>query len=119
MVRPFRFALQAQPKDRASWLDLARRAEDAGFSTLQTADHLGNTDPFVPLVAAASVTTTLRVCPLVINNELHNPGLLARTAATVDLMTDGRLELGLGTGYAESEHRLEPPLGRQVRSHPR
>jgi probable F420-dependent oxidoreductase len=118
MPRPFRFALQAIPSgSRQEWLDLARRAEDAGFSTLHTADHLGTVDPFAPLVAAAAATTTLRFGPLVINNELHNPALLARTAASVDLMTDGRLELGIGTGYAESEHRalnipISPPAER-------
>jgi probable F420-dependent oxidoreductase len=116
-TRPFRFALQAIAKDRSSWLDLARQAEDAGFATLQTADHLGSPDPFLPLVAAAAVTTTLRFGPLVINNELHNPVLLARAAATVDLLTDGRLELGIGTGYAEGEHRqanipIAPPRER-------
>jgi probable F420-dependent oxidoreductase len=118
--RPFRFALQAMPTDsRAAWQDLARKAEDLGFATLQTADHLGLADPFSPLVSAADVTTTLRVGTLVINNELHNPVLLARQAATVDLLSDGRLELGLGTGYALDEHEamaipLSPP-GERVR----
>ncbi len=68
-------------------------------------------------MSAADVTTTLRVGPLVINSALHNPGLLARQAATVDLLTDGRLELGLGAGYAQSEHDavgipLPPPRER-------
>ena len=67
-------------------------------------DHLGIVDPFTPLVSAADVTTTLRVGQLVINNALHHPVLLARQAATVDLLTDGRLELGLGTGWAQAEH---------------
>jgi len=84
---------------------------------LQTADHFGIADPFLPLVSAADVTTTLRVGPLVINGALHNPALLARQAATVDLFTDGRLELGLGAGYAQSEHDavgipLPPPSER-------
>ena len=119
-LRPFRFALQAVPTEsRAAWQDLARQAEDLGFATLQTADHLGLPDPFTPLVSAADVTTTLRVGPLVLNNELHNPVLLARQAATVDLLSEGRLELGLGTGYALDEHQamaipLSPP-GERVR----
>jgi probable F420-dependent oxidoreductase len=112
--RPFRFALQSMPTDRTTWQDLARKAEDLGFSTLQVADHLGAADPFSPLVSAADVTTTLRVGTLVLNNELHHPVLLARQAATVDLLSDGRLELGLGTGYALGEHTamnipLSPP----------
>jgi probable F420-dependent oxidoreductase len=84
---------------------------------LQTADHFGIADPFLPLVSAADATTTLRVGPLVVNSAFHNPGLLARQAATVDLLTDGRLELGLGAGYAQSEHDsvgipLPPPRER-------
>jgi alkanesulfonate monooxygenase SsuD/methylene tetrahydromethanopterin reductase-like flavin-dependent oxidoreductase (luciferase family) len=66
------------------------------------------------LLVAPDVTVRLRLGPLVINNELHNPVLLARTAATVDLLTDGRLELGTGSGYAVAEHRsigspISPP----------
>jgi probable F420-dependent oxidoreductase len=117
-VRPFRFALQAIPQgSRADYQEVARKAEALGYSTLQTADHFGMADPFLPLVTAADVTTTLRVGPLVINSALHNPALLARQAATVDLLTDGRLELGLGAGYAQFEHDtvgipLPPPRER-------
>jgi probable F420-dependent oxidoreductase len=104
-VKPFRFAVQAVPRGtRREWQDLARRVEALGYSTLQVPDHLGIVDPFTPLVSAADVTTTLRVGQLVINNALHHPVLLARQAATVDLLTDGRLELGLGTGWAQAEH---------------
>ena len=104
-VKPFRFALQAVPRgSRSEWQDLARKAEALGYSTLQVPDHLGIVDPFSPLVSAADVTTTLRVGQLVINNALHHPVLLARQAATVDMLTDGRLELGLGTGWAQAEH---------------
>ena len=117
-MRPFRFAVQALPRGtRAEWQDLARKAEALGYSTLQTADHFGIVDPFSPLVSAADVTSTLRLGPLVINNALHHPGLLARQAAAVDLLTDGRLELGLGTGWAQAEHDalgipLPPPRER-------
>jgi probable F420-dependent oxidoreductase len=55
-------------------------------------------------MVAAEATTRLRVGPLVLNNEFHHPALLARTAATVDRLTGGRLVLGLGTGYTQSEH---------------
>jgi probable F420-dependent oxidoreductase len=104
-VKPFRFALQAVPRgSRSEWQDLARKAEALGYDTLQVPDHLGIVDPFSPLVSAADVTTTLRVGQLVINNALHHPVLLARQAATVDLLSDGRLELGVGTGWAQAEH---------------
>ena len=105
MMKPFRFALQALPRGtRGEWQDVARKAEALGYSTLQTADHVGVVDPFTPLVSAAAATSTLRVGPLVVNNALHHPVLLARQAATVDLLTDGRLELGLGVGWAQAEH---------------
>ena len=120
-MKPFRFALQALPRGtRAEWQDVARRAEALGYATLQTADHLGIADPFTPLVSAAEATSTLRVGPLVINNALHHPVLLARQAATVDLLTEGRLELGLGVGWAQAEHDasgipLPPPAERVSR----
>jgi probable F420-dependent oxidoreductase len=67
-------------------------------------DHIGSVDPFIPLMVAAGATTALRVGPLVLNNEFHHPVMIARTAATVDRLTGGRLVLGLGTGYTQSEH---------------
>jgi probable F420-dependent oxidoreductase len=113
--RLFRFALQQLALDDAGLIaTAARRAEVLGYDELFTFDHLGAVDPFVPLVVAAAATTTLRLGPLVLNNELHHPVLLARTAATVDRMTGGRLVLGIGTGYAQAEHDaagipLRPP----------
>lgn len=90
--------------DREAVVSAARLAEDLGYDELYSYDHLGSVDPFVPLVVAAEATSTLRVGPLVLNNEFHHPALLAREAATVDRMIGGRLVLGVGTGYAESEH---------------
>jgi probable F420-dependent oxidoreductase len=102
---PFRFALQAQELcDRDGIVALARRAEELGYEELYSYDHVGAVDPFAPLVVAAEATTRLRVGPLVLNNELHHPALLARTAATVDRLTGGRLVLGIGAGYMQSEH---------------
>lgn len=82
----------------------ARRIETLGYEELYSFDHVGSVDPFIPLMVVAEATTTLRVGPLVLNNEFHHPALLARTAATVDRLSGGRLVLGLGTGYAQSEH---------------
>ncbi len=105
MVRPFRFAVQALALgDHDAIVAAAVQAEDLGYDELYSYDHLGAVDPFVPLVVAAEATTTLRVGPLVLNNELHHPALLARTAATVDRLSGGRLVLGIGTGYAQAEH---------------
>jgi probable F420-dependent oxidoreductase len=95
----------------------ARQAEDLGYQEFYSHDHLGTVDPFVPLIIAAEAPSALRVGPLVLNNEFHHPALLARTVATADQMTGGRVVLGVGTGYAQSEHdamslELRPPGAR-------
>jgi probable F420-dependent oxidoreductase len=121
VARPFRFAVQAMDlSDHDAVVSAARQAEDLGYEELYSFDHLGTVDPFVPLVVAAEATSTLRVGPLVLNNEFYHPALLARTAATVDRLSGGRLVLGVGTGYAQSEHdsmqvELRPPPRRVER----
>lgn len=121
MQKPFRFAVQTGPfADPTALADHARMVEDLGYDELWSADHIGAVDPFLPLLAAAHATTTLRVGPLVLNNEFHNPVLLARSAATLDALTGGRLILGLGTGFMQSEHdaadiELRPPARRVTR----
>ena len=105
MAKPFRFALQGRNLgDREGLVTAARQGESLGYEELFSFDHIGTVDPFIPLMVAAEATTRLRVGPLVLNNEFHHPALLARTAATVDRLTGGRLVLGLGTGYTQSEH---------------
>ncbi len=134
MNRSFRFAVQGAPfADPDALADHARHVESLGYDELFSFDHVGADparagsrdgpaaiDPFVPLVVAALATERLRVGPLVLNNEFHHPVLLARTAATVDRATAGRLVLGLGTGYDESEHDaigspIRPPGPRVTR----
>ncbi len=130
MTRPYRFAVQGGPlADLEALPDFARHVESLGYEELYSYDHIGGAagssggdkiDPFVPLVVAATATERLRVGPLVLNNEFHQPVLLARTAATVDRMTAGRLVIGLGTGYAEDEHDamgspIRPPGPRVTR----
>lgn len=112
MTRPFRFGVQRLDYgDPGKIAAFARRAEQLGYDELFSYDHIGAEDPFAPLLVAAAATDTLRVGPLVLNNELHHPVLLARTAATVDRMSGGRLVLGLGAGYAQSEHdAIDVPL---------
>lgn len=100
--------------DRESVRNAAVQAEDLGYEELYSFDHLGAVDPFIPLMVAAEATSTLRVGPLVLNNEFHHPALLARTVATVDRLTGGRVVFGIGTGYAQREHdamgmELRPP----------
>jgi probable F420-dependent oxidoreductase len=105
MVHPFRFAVQGRNLgDHDALVSLAISVESLGYDELFSFDHIGTVDPFIPLMVAAEATTRLRVGPLVLNNEFHHPALLARTAATADRLTAGRLVLGLGTGYTQSEH---------------
>jgi probable F420-dependent oxidoreductase len=105
--RPFRFGLQVMgATSRRAWQDEARRAEDLGFDTVLVPDHIadGLLSPMVALATMAEATTRLRVGTLVSNNDFRHPALLAREAATIDLLTDGRLELGLGAGHAAPEY---------------
>jgi probable F420-dependent oxidoreductase len=88
---------------RMEWVDRVRRLDDQGHDVLLMPDHLGLWPPFTPLVAAAEASDRLRFGTLVLNNEFWNPVLLAREAAAVDVLTGGRLELGLGAGHAALE----------------
>jgi len=85
------------------WREKALRYEAAGFEYLQVADHVGFFDPFAAAVAAANVTSRLRVASLVLNIGFWNPLLLARASVTAALLTDGRFVLGLGAGHAQVE----------------
>lgn len=106
MTRPFRFGIQASSATSGAMLrETARRAEGAGYSVLAIADHLGVVDPFVACTTAAESTSTLRVGTNVLNIDFHPVTTLARACATLDLVSDGRFELGLGTGYALDEYR--------------
>jgi probable F420-dependent oxidoreductase len=79
---------------------LARKVEDLGYATLLLPDHFNDQlAPFPALIAAANATRTLRVGSFVFDNDYRHPTVLAKEAATVDLLTDGRLELGIGAGY--------------------
>lgn len=93
---------QARPAGELA--DLARRLEDQGYDQLQVADHLGFVAPFPALAVAAAATTRLGLGTLVANNDFWNPVLLAREAATLALLSDGRFELGLGAGHAQVEY---------------
>lgn len=107
MSRPFRFGVVTTSiESRAMWWDRARRLEAEGWSTLLVTDHLGRLSTFASLVSAADATSELRVGSLVINNDLFHPLRLAQEAATVDLLSDGRLELGLGSGWKRPEYQL-------------
>ena len=98
--RPFRFGVvAAQARSGEAWAATARRAEELGFSTLLVPDTVGPTlSPFVALAHAAASTSRLRVGTYVLAADFRNPVLVAREAATLDLLSGGRVELGLGAG---------------------
>jgi probable F420-dependent oxidoreductase len=104
--RRFRFGLQTNTAPSGKeWADLARRAEDLGYSTMFLPDHFG--DQFAPipaLMAAAAATTTLRVGTLVHDNDYKHPLVLAKELATIDVLSNGRVEVGLGAGWMKSDY---------------
>ena len=106
MSRSFRFGLvAAYAPSRSAWVGIARRAEELGYSTLLIPDRTsaGLLAPMPALAVAASATTSLRVGSYVFCNGYRHPVLLAREAASLDLLSDGRFELGLGAGVSPSE----------------
>jgi probable F420-dependent oxidoreductase len=108
---PFRFGVinetMAAP---APWLESARRAEALGYRTFLLRDHFvpdyfgDQYAPLIALMAAASATTTLRVGTMVLGNDYRHPALLAKEAATLDVLSGGRFELGIGAGWLRSEY---------------
>lgn len=110
-MRPFRFGLiNEQMKAPSEWVAHVQRAEALGYATFLLRDHFVPDffgDQYAPLVAlmlAASVTTRLRVGTMVICNDYRHPVMLAKEAATLDLLSGGRFELGLGAGWLRNEY---------------
>jgi probable F420-dependent oxidoreductase len=119
MARPFRFAVQSfSAPDAKTWRERARRVEALGYSALHLADHFLGPGPAlastqhplqelaaVPAMAmAAEATSTLRIGCRVFCNDYRHPVILAKEAATLDLLSDGRLELGVGAGWLRAEY---------------
>jgi probable F420-dependent oxidoreductase len=104
--RPFRFGIQASTApDRASWVSLAQRMEAYGYSTLTMPDHFGNQlAPLPAMMTALDATTDLRVCALVFDNDYKHPVVLAKELATMDVLSGGRMEIGLGAGWMVSDY---------------
>lgn len=100
----FRFGVGVtRARSRTELVDGARRAEALGFDVLHVPDHLGGPAPFPVMTAIAMGTTTLRVGTFVINSAFYRPALLARDVAALHDLSEGRFELGLGTGYVKEE----------------
>lgn len=119
MQRPFRFSVQAfEATSAKQWTELARQAEDLGYSTLFTTDHYFgpgeisatsghrpvDVAPLSAMMSAAAVTERLRVGCRVSCVDYHNPVVLAKELATIDLLSEGRLEAGLGAGWVAAEY---------------
>ena len=104
--RPFRFTIQASRLPHPDALvPLARKAEDLGVAVLTVADHLDDQlAPLAALMAAADATTTLRVGSLVLANDYRHPVMLAKEAATIDVLSGGRLEFGIGAGWLTHDY---------------
>jgi probable F420-dependent oxidoreductase len=104
VAKDFRFSLSMRFfKSREALLEKAKRAENAGFDVLCVPDHLGAAAPFPTLTAVAMVTTRMRVSMYVLNAAFYKPALLSRDLQALDVLSDGRLEIGLGTGYVREE----------------
>jgi probable F420-dependent oxidoreductase len=105
-MKPFRFAAGIRSTEtRAEFVDGVREVERLGYSALMLSDHL--VDQFAPIAAlgvVAAVTSTLRLGTFVFNNDLRHPVVLAQELATLDRLSDGRLEIGIGAGWNKPEY---------------
>jgi probable F420-dependent oxidoreductase len=117
----FRFGLQSTARDVGGVRNDARNAELAGFDVFQVGDHIGAwVSPLTSLAAAAEVTERITVGTLVLNNDLRHPLVLAQELATLDRLSDGRVEVGIGAGHSFTEYAaaglpFDPPAVRKER----
>ena len=121
-MRRFRFAVTAtRAGSAAEWAAKAREIEELGYEVLLVTDHLSpQLAPMPALMAAATATSRLRVGSFVFANDYRNPVMLAKEAATVDLLSGGRLEFGLGAGWSTPDYEMlgiayDPPGVRVAR----
>lgn len=112
MTKPFRFGVVSAASSRDQWVGLARRAEELGYSTLMMPDRLMmGLGIITALTVAAEATTTLHVGSYVFANDYRHPALLAKEIATLDVLSNGRVELGIGAGVGgEDYERLGIPF---------
>src|SRR5207244_11252164 len=107
MKRPFRFSVSRGDAASATVLgESARRAESLGYSTFVLSDHLLKLlAPNVALAVVAAATKTLRIGHFVLNNDLRHPAVLHQELASLDVLSEGRLEIGIGAGWNEPEYK--------------
>jgi probable F420-dependent oxidoreductase len=122
-TRPFRFASALNATaTAAAYIDGVRRIEALGYAVVLTGDHFTPSwfEPGPALTAAAMATTTLRVGCTVFDNDFRHPALLAKEAASIDVLTGGRFEFGIGAGWNKREYDqvgipFDPPAVRVAR----
>ena len=118
--RPFRFSVGGGgPQTATELAERARKAEAIGYSAYVLSDHLLNTlAPNIALASIAAVTKTLRIGHFVLNNDLRHPAVLHQELATLDVLSEGRLEVGIGAGWNEPEYTSSgitfDPVGTRV-----
>lgn len=118
MAPPFRFGVQlSQAADRTAWVKQVRKIADLGFGTVFLPDHFGDQLAPLPALVSAAEAADVRVGTLVCDNDYKHPIVLAKEAATIDLLTDGRLELGIGAGWMREDYEwsgiaYDPPAVR-------
>jgi probable F420-dependent oxidoreductase len=125
MTRPFRFivSMPRLAEGVAVWQSALHRVEDRGYSTIAISDHFTQgwaMEPLVTLAAAAAETERVRLLTLVLGNDYRHPVLVHKAAATIDVLSGGRLELGLGAGWLAAEYeaaglRYDAPATRRER----
>jgi probable F420-dependent oxidoreductase len=105
-VKPFRFGVQSRSAEpREPWLKTVRRIEELGYDTISWPDHfLRGFEPVAAMAAAAIATTRLRLSGFVFDNDFRHPVVLAMSAGSIDRLSDGRLELGIGAGWLKDEY---------------
>jgi probable F420-dependent oxidoreductase len=119
-MHPFRFGVQlSNAPSGPAWREMARTVEGLGYATLFLPDHFGDQyGPLVALTVAAEATTTLRVGSLVFGNDYRHPVVLAKEIATLDLLSEGRVEFGLGAGWMTTDYQqagmAEDPAGVRI-----
>lgn len=107
MPKPFRFSASLGGLETADLVSAARRAEQLGYSNVSLPDHFQDqAAPLIGLTAAAMATSTVRLLPLVLGNDYRNPAVLAKEIASLDSLSGGRLDFGIGAGWmiADYEH---------------
>ncbi len=104
----YKFSIQIPvASDADDWVSKVRRAEELGFHSVSVPDHIGpgpwEVSPLICLAAAAMVTSRVRLATTVLNNDFRHPALLAKEIAMLDILSKGRVDMGIGAGWVEDD----------------